>query len=152
MPDAPAAVMQRPAINGALAGLFDYAGIFPPAEQELQAAVQDYLAYQQGRYAWTMGSLVISVRAYSETGMMHGFINLLCASALVWFGGEPDKAVELLEEQDPQAWRITTNTIQWRSSSWSAEQLRQVRVRFLISIGSCSFSEPMNDLVKLGWL
>jgi hypothetical protein len=88
----------------------------------------------------------------SETGMMHGFMNLLCAAALVWLGGEAGEATELLEEQDTHAWRVTEDAVRWGTREWSANQLREVRERFLMSIGSCSFTEPMRDLEALGWL
>jgi len=88
----------------------------------------------------------------SETGMMHGFINLLCASTLLWFGGNPNEATRLLDEQDPSAWQISKDAIRWRAWEWSTEQLLEVRKHFLISIGSCSFTEPIEDLEALGWL
>ncbi len=91
-------------------------------------------------------------RQDSELGMMHGFVNLLCASALVWFGADEGEAEQLLEEQDPRAWQMSSDAVRWRSHQWSADQLREVREHFLISIGSCSFTEPMHDLEALGWL
>lgn len=88
----------------------------------------------------------------SKEGMMHGFMNLLCASALVWFGGSVGEAAQLLEEQNPRAWSLTTDAIRWRSLEWSTSQMQEVRERFLMSIGSCSFVEPMRDMEALGWL
>jgi hypothetical protein len=88
----------------------------------------------------------------SKTGVMHGFVNLLCASALTWLGGEASDAALLLEEQDPHAWQVTEDAIRWRSWEWSSDELREVREHFLMSIGTCSFTEPMDDLEALGWL
>ena len=85
-------------------------------------------------------------------GMMHGFVNLCCAAALLHFGGEAGEAQQILEEEDPFAWQVTQDAIGWRTHHWSAEQLRAVRRKFLISFGSCSFVEPMRDLEALGWL
>ena len=280
-------------MGGALAGLFDYAGMFPPAELNLRSVVERYLDYRHGRNAWALGRLVIHTKylntlredAYgdirelqlsviatgtdlkaiqqhvdkglpieaiemkavdrsellhlrsglppriatyvevplgagdfwildqireagvnaklrmggivaeafpdsaavaaglkalaerriafkataglhhplrsqhpltyqkdSKTGMMHGFVNLLCASALVWFAGEADEAATLLEEQNLHAWQITPDAIRWRSWEWSTDQIREVHECFLMSIGSCSFTEPMDELEALGWL
>jgi hypothetical protein len=83
---------------------------------------------------------------------MHGFVNLVCAAALIHFGGDEDEARVLLNEEDPAAWNISPDTIAWRSFQWSTEQLREVRQQFFISIGSCSFVEPMHGLEALGWL
>jgi hypothetical protein len=83
---------------------------------------------------------------------MHGFINLVCAAALVHFGGEPEEACRLLDEDGPDAWRIAPDSIGWRSHQWTANQLCTVRREFLMSVGSCSFSDPIRDLEALGWL
>ncbi len=58
----------------------------------------------------------------------------------------------LLEEQEMEAWRVTQDAIVWRSLHWTAEEMRMVRERFFMSFGSCSFTEPIEDLEKLGWL
>ena len=87
----------------------------------------------------------------SPAGLMHGFINLLCAAALVHFGGEAAEATRILEEQDPHAWRLTPGAIAWHFHHWTAGQLSEVRQRF-ISFGSCSFEEPIRDLEIMGWL
>jgi hypothetical protein len=88
----------------------------------------------------------------SPVGTMHGFINLLCAAALLHFGGEAIEAKKVLDEEDPGVWHVTPADLGWRSHSWSADQLRMVRQQFFISFGSCSFSEPLHDLEVLGWL
>jgi len=88
----------------------------------------------------------------SQTGIMHGFLNLFLAASHVYFTGTEDEAAELLNDQDVDAFRVTTDTIGWRSLQWSAEQLRTVRREFAMSFGSCSFVEPIQDLERMGWL
>ena len=39
------------AIETLLAGLFDYAGLYPPASLDLRSAANNYLAYRQGKNA-----------------------------------------------------------------------------------------------------
>jgi hypothetical protein len=87
----------------------------------------------------------------SPIDKMHGFVNLCCAATLIHLGGDEDVAAAVLEESEPQALRITPNTIRWRELSWGAEQIRAARQEFFVSIGSCSFTEPMADLEALGW-
>lgn len=99
----------------------------------------------RGRYA-------ITYSEDSEHGMMHGFMNLLCASALVWFGGEEEDVVQILEEEDLLAFRVTEHAIRWHDWDWSADELQEVRTNFLKSIGTCSFIEPIRDVEALGWL
>jgi len=88
----------------------------------------------------------------SPQGTMHGFVNLCCAAALLYFGGHRRQAEALLAEEDPLAWRVSTDAIGWRDQSWTADQIFEVRNRFVTSIGSCSFEEPIHDMQSLGWL
>lgn len=94
----------------------------------------------------------LTYQPQSPHGVMHGFVNLCCAAALIYSGANHEHARALLEEQDPSAWRVSSNTIQWRDRSWTADQISEIRSGFLISIGSCSFEEPIRDLESLGWL
>lgn len=98
----------------------------------------------------------LTYEAGSPTGWMHGFLNLLCASAHVWFGGDLKGAAQLLNESNPHHWKLTANSLRCHSAEcsadFSADQLREVREHFLMSIGSCSFQEPIHDLENLGWL
>ncbi len=87
----------------------------------------------------------------SPTGMMHGFVNLFCAAALIHFGGSAVEAVQLLEEQNPRAWDLSLHSLSWRTRSWTVDQLSETRKTF-VSFGSCSFEEPMGDLEAMGWL
>jgi hypothetical protein len=88
----------------------------------------------------------------SPTGMMHGFINLFCAATLVYFGGDASGAERLLQEEDVASWEVSGDAIAWGSLRWNVAQMREVRLRFMNSFGSCSFEEPLRDLEALGWL
>ena len=83
---------------------------------------------------------------------MHGFLNLCCAAALLYFGGEVSQAILVLDEQNPGAWEMTADAITWRNIRWSTERLSLVRERFFTGFGSCSFAEPIHDLEALGCL
>lgn len=87
----------------------------------------------------------------SPAGLMHGFVNLLCATALIQSGAEVAEAERVLEEQDAATWSLTPHSLAWRNYAWSPDRLSETRNKFL-SFGSCSFEEPMGDLEALGWL
>jgi hypothetical protein len=87
----------------------------------------------------------------SATAVMHGFMNLACAAALLYFGGEAAEARHILEEEWPGAWEVRPDAILWGENGWNVEELQEVRQRFFIGIGSCSFNEPMRELEALGW-
>jgi hypothetical protein len=88
----------------------------------------------------------------SPKGVMHGFLNLCCAAALLHFGGETAEARMILEEEDLSALRVDPGQIRWGTFCWTEEQLRTVRAEFFISFGSCSFTEPIEEMEALGWL
>lgn len=88
----------------------------------------------------------------SPTAVMHGFVNLGCAAALLYFGGDVREARLVLEEEWPGAWQITPEAIVWEENGWSADELREVRQQFFTGFGSCSFEEPIRELEALRWL
>jgi hypothetical protein len=83
---------------------------------------------------------------------MHGFINLCCAAAVLYFGGDESDAEKVLLEEDATAWKIDRGSLGWRHLKWTRDQLTRLRREFFVSIGSCSFKEPIEDLRTIGWL
>lgn len=88
----------------------------------------------------------------SATAVMHGFVNLACAAAVLYFGGDAEEACLVLEEEWPRDWKVTGDAITWHEYGWSGDELSEVRENFFAGFGSCSFEEPMRDLEALGWL
>ena len=88
----------------------------------------------------------------SPSGLMHGFINLLCAVALLHSGASAADATLALDERNRAAFAFSADTLRWRMHIFTSDQLRAARENCLISIGSCSFTEPLSDLEALGWL
>jgi hypothetical protein len=77
---------------------------------------------------------------------MHGFINLLMATAL------PRFALEILNEADPAAFDFGHGGAAWRGERVVVEKLAALRRDLLTSFGSCSFVEPIDELKELEWL
>lgn len=50
-----------PALRNLLQNLFDYAGLFPPAELDLPDAVRNFADYRTGAMAWALGRLVVPI-------------------------------------------------------------------------------------------
>jgi hypothetical protein len=89
----------------------------------------------------------------SPCAMMHGFVNVFLAAALLWHRGSTEAdARATLEETSPEAFRFEERCVSWHGHSLTTSQLRAARRKFAISFGSCSFEEPMQDLKELGWL
>lgn len=71
---------------------------------------------------------------------MHGFVNLFFAACQVWHGASEADALATLRSPSVQVEGLST------------AQIREARAAFAISFGSCSFTEPVEELRKLGWL
>jgi len=85
----------------------------------------------------------------SASGIMHGFINLFLAAAFLRTGMEAALAVQLLEEQSPQAFLFERDEAGWRQYRLSRREIAAARQNFAISFGSCSFTEAIDDLHSL---
>jgi hypothetical protein len=81
--------------------------------------------------------------------MRHGFLNLLAAAALVQTGASHDQLVGVIEETDAEAFTITAAGLQWQGHGVGVADLVRAREQFA-AYGSCSFAEPVADLVALG--
>lgn len=88
----------------------------------------------------------------SASGMMHGFLNVFLAAAFLRLGMDARVVVELLEERSAGAIRFGSEGAAWRGHRLSWQDIAAARQDFSISFGSCSFTEPVDDLRSLGLL
>ncbi len=54
------------ALRALLAGIVDYAGLFPPAALDMPAAVRNYASYRAGDDAWMLGRFVVPIARLAE--------------------------------------------------------------------------------------
>ena len=84
--------------------------------------------------------------------MRHGFLNLLFAAVLC-DAGEPEETLRaVLEDTDELSFSVGPASLRWRDRAVAARRVQQVRAERFASYGSCSFDEPIADLVTLGML
>jgi len=88
----------------------------------------------------------------SATGTMFGFLNLFLAAALLRRGLDDAGVAGLLEERSANAFRLSEEGIEWRGQRLDRPALEEARTRGMVAFGSCSFTEPLEDLRKLGLL
>ncbi len=79
--------------------------------------------------------------------VMHGFLNVLMASAFAWHGEK--NILSILSETDPTAFTFDDHA-SWKGRMLSLDQIEDARQNFMHSVGSCSFDEPVHDLQSLG--
>jgi hypothetical protein len=87
----------------------------------------------------------------SLSGVMFGFLNLFLATALARNGTAERETCRILEESSPAAFRIDDGTVSWRDQRLDRDALGRGR-ESLVSFGSCSFTEPIDELQSLHWL
>ena len=86
-------------------------------------------------------------------GVMHGFLNVfLCAAFVRRARLEEADAVRGRMETDATAFRFGPEGVRWDGKSLDNARLAGVRESFAIGYGSCSFTEPTDDLRTLGLL
>jgi hypothetical protein len=90
----------------------------------------------------------LTYAADAPRGVMHGFLNLLAAIALLGQGEPRETALAALEEGDPAAFAMEDGAFAWRGHRLDADAVRASFSGF----GSCSFAEPVADLRALGLL
>jgi hypothetical protein len=84
---------------------------------------------------------------------MHGFVNLFGAGILAHaLGLEEEPVRAILAEEDPGAFRFEEDAFAWRDRRVPAGTAARLRAGHVLSIGSCSFEEPCEDLRALGLL
>ena len=81
---------------------------------------------------------------------MHGFLNLLAAAALAP-SLEPEALATIVAEEEPQRLSIRRRVVcVARSSHRRRGGCERTRRSGFVAYGSCSFAEPVDDLVALG--
>ena len=76
-----------------------------------------------------------AVRHEPEGGGSHGFLNVMVATQVLWDGGSAADAADALEQRD--------------GTVVAANDVASAR-RWFTSFGSCSVTEPLDDLIALG--
>jgi hypothetical protein len=79
----------------------------------------------------------------------HGFLNLAGAAAALVLTGDVNRASEILAVEQPGV--LSGQYLRVGDHEFSPADLRSARV-FFRSYGSCSFDEPVDDLVAMGSL
>ena len=110
----------------------------PPPVDELAAFIRRCRA--EGIPFKATAGLHHAVRAEGQ----HGFLNVLAAAVFA------DEEVALAED-DPEAFRLGA-AFRWRDREASAAEVSEVRHSLFVSIGSCSFTEPVEELEALAFL
>jgi hypothetical protein len=84
--------------------------------------------------------------------VMHGFLNVFLTAALHYNGMTIADANEMMLREAIDDVSFTDDALAWREYRLSRDEIAVIRRRFAISFGSCSFREPVDDLIQMGLL
>jgi hypothetical protein len=98
------------------------------------------------------GMRKLTYETASPWGHMHGFVNMFMAAAYAYFGKDEPFVQAMLDEESPTAINVAEDCLSWRGQRLTTEEIEEVRGKFAICFGSCSFTEPITELKALGWL
>jgi len=82
----------------------------------------------------------------------HGFLNVFLCAGLAMTGAVDEALMRTLLEEDAQVFQLDDGWIKWHDQRLSAEQIFRLRTTLADGFGSCSFTEPIDDLKTMGWL
>jgi hypothetical protein len=80
---------------------------------------------------------------------MFGYLNLVLAAAAVWQGLDGRTALALLISEDAKTLRLGEDEVRWAAIRLSREAIVEARREFVLAIGSCSFTEPLEEVAGL---
>ena len=82
--------------------------------------------------------------------VVHGFLNLFTASVMAHAHDLPVRRLtEIIADTDPQSFAVKADRLAWRDLEASAAEVAAARSGVLTTFGSCSFTEPRDDLQAL---
>lgn len=91
----------------------------------------------------------LTYTADAPRGTMFGYLNMFVAAALAWDGADESLVLSAMLATSVHDFRFSDQSIAFADRNLSTEALRDARDNFIISFGSCSFREPVDDLAAL---
>lgn len=84
----------------------------------------------------------------SAKSEMFGFLNIFVAAGFIAKGSNDRDVLSVLREREASAFRFENSSLRVRDQSLSLEEIIRAR-QFALSFGSCSFTEPVEELHTL---
>jgi len=133
------------------------AGAFPSVEtvaEFLAACAREKVGFKAtaGLHHAVRGGYKLTYESNSVRATMHGFVNVFLAAVLAWRGESMKALVETLSVSDAAAFAFGEDEVRWRRFEAGVDEIEAVRRKFAMSYGSCSFTEPLEEVKEYGWL
>lgn len=120
----------------------------------LMACARERIAFKAtaGMHHAVRGMRSLTGESAAPRAVMHGFLNLFLAASLAYFGADQRAIVRTLAEEDASAFGLDDEVIRWHDHTLIGDQIERVRSEFAMGFGSCSFTEPVDDMKEMGWI
>jgi hypothetical protein len=119
---------------------------FPPSTHVSSAAAPMGFKATAGLHHRCAASMACPTKQNAPRGVMHGPLNVF-HRRIPLHGLTRD--IDLLNATSLDGIELNDETIKWREYVVTRDEISIVRRRFAIGFGSCSFTEPVEDLVNL---
>ncbi len=89
------------------------------------------------------------IRHYDESVQtnMHGFLNVFGAGVLAYSCGlDETETLDIINEEDPYTFHFSEDGLEFKDYEITIEELVEAREKLMVSYGSCSFDDPVDDL------
>jgi hypothetical protein len=93
----------------------------------------------------------LTYEPHAAKGKMHGFLNLMIAMGFALSGEPVDLIRDVLSDEDASSFSLSDVEARWKQKMVPVASLQKNRELF-VSFGSCSFDEPIEGLISLGWI
>lgn len=149
--------MVRAARDAAAGAKIRTGGITPdafPIPQQLAAFLKAVYEYgipwkaTAGLHHLRTGEYPLTYEPNSPRHKMYGYLNLIFAATAVHHGLDTATAAEILADDSPKAFRRGHDYIAWGDLLLSFKHIELARNNGFRSFGSCSFTEPIEEMVE----
>jgi hypothetical protein len=82
----------------------------------------------------------------SACGHLFGYLNVILAAVVLWHGRSREDALRLLTAESRSALALGDEAIVWAGIRTEVEEIVRARREFMRAIGSCSFTEPLEEI------
>ena len=132
------------------------AAAFPPAEGIVAflaecARLDLPFKLTAGLHHPLCGEFALTYEAGSARAPMFGYLNVFLAAAALRAGHSRDVARDVLLESRPEKIHVTPGAVSVAGITLTAARIADART-LATSFGSCSFTEPMDELRAIGYL
>jgi hypothetical protein len=84
----------------------------------------------------------------SPRATMFGYLNVLLAATVLWHDRPEEEAATLLGAERDAGLRIEEDRVDWAGIRITADEIGRTRREFMLAVGSCSFTEPLNEIAE----